>query len=108
MNKLSVVLALASLAVAANVYADTVVVAPNANTSTSGTAFQLGVLGNPTATTFQIDIAASQLTSLAGESINPTGFREAGGPAVASVTLSGFSLELSGSSNPIGSLSATQ
>ena len=86
MNKLCVVLALASLAVAtsSNVYADTVVVAPNANTSTNGTAFQLGVLGNPTATTFQIDIAASQLTSLVGESINAIGFREAGGPAVAS------------------------
>ena len=110
MNKLSVVLTLASLAVTAgsNVYADTVVVAPNANTSTNGTAFQLGVLGNPTATTFQIDIAASQLTSLAGESINAIGFREAGGPPIASVTLSGFSLELSGSANPIGSLSATQ
>ena len=108
MNKLSVVLALASFAVAANVYADTIVVAPNANTSTNGTAFQLGVLGNPTATTFQIDIAASQLTSLVGESINAIGFREAGGPAVTSVTLSGFSLELSGSANPIGSLSATQ
>ena len=107
MNKLSVVLALASFAVAANVYADTIVVAPNANTSTNGTAFQLGVLGNPTATTFQIDIAASQLTSLVGESINAIGFREAGGPAVTSVTLSGFSLELSGSANPIGSLSAT-
>src|SRR5258707_13373290 len=109
MNKLSVVLALASLAVAANVYADTVVVAPNANTSINGTDAQVAVLGNGAATTFQIDIAASQLTSLAGDSINAIGFRlPIGAGSIPSVTLSGFSLELSGSANPIGSLSATQ
>jgi hypothetical protein len=107
MNKLSVVLALASLGVAANVYADTIVVAPNANTSTSGTASQEAVLGSFNGVTFQIDIAASQLTSLAGQSINAIGFRRTNGPAVDSDTLSGFSLELSGSANPIGSLSAT-
>jgi hypothetical protein len=69
----------------------------------------LGLIPRETgATTFQIDIAASQLTSLAGESINAIGFRLPGGaPSIASVTLSGFSLELSGSANPIGSLSAT-
>jgi PEP-CTERM motif len=114
MNKIKVSLLSLSLlalplAAGSTVYADTVVVAPNANTSTNGADQQLGVLGESTATTFQIDIAASQLTALVGESIDAIGFRLPGGAAsVASVTLSGFSLELSGSANPIGSLSATQ
>jgi hypothetical protein len=96
------------LAAGSNVYADTVVVAPNANTNTNGNAEQFGVLGESGVTTFQTDIAASQLTALVGESIDAIGFRLATGSAnVPSATIAGFSLELSGSANPIGSLSAT-
>jgi hypothetical protein len=106
---LSISLLALSLAAGSTVYADTIVVAPNANTSTNGSTFQLGVLGQPGATTFQIDIAASQLTSLVGESIYAIGFRLPGdASSIPSVTLNGFSLELSGSANPIGSLSTTQ
>jgi hypothetical protein len=96
-----------SLGASSNVYADTLV-APNANTSTNGGNPQFGVLGEGP-TTFQIDIAASQLTSIVGQSIDAIGFRLPGGAAsIPSVTISGFSLELSGSANPIGSLSSNQ
>jgi hypothetical protein len=106
---LSISLLALSFAAGSTVYADTIVVAPNANTSINGGTGQLGVLGEPFASTFQIDIAASQLTSLVGESINAIGFRLASGEAsiAGPVTVNGFSLELSGSANPIGSLSAT-
>jgi hypothetical protein len=99
-----------SFAAGSTAYADTIVVAPNANTSTNGTVLQYGVLGQFVATTFQIGIAASQLTPLVGESIDAIGFRLASGAAniAGPITLNGFSLELSGSANPIGSLSATQ
>jgi PEP-CTERM motif len=106
---LSISLLALSLAAGSTVYADTIVVAPNANTSTNGSTFQVAFLGEPGPATFQIDIAASQLTSLVGESINAIGFRlRSGAASVPSLTLNGFSLELSGSANPIGSLSTTQ
>lgn len=108
MKKISMSLALMvfSYAVCSTAYASSItVVAPNTNTN--GTVRQFGELGETTATTFQVDIAASQLTSLAGDSITALGFRLPSGAASipGSVTLSGFSLELSGSALPIGSLS---
>jgi hypothetical protein len=94
-----------SLGASSNLYADTVV-APNANTSTNGTTFQFAVLGETGGFNFQIDIAASQLTSIVGQSIDAIGFRlNSGAASIPSVTVNGFNLELSGSANPIGSLS---
>ena len=107
LSLLSTSLLALSLGASSNVYADTVV-APNANTSTNGSAVQFGVLGEPTGFTFQTDIAASQLTSIVGQSINAIGYRLPGGASsIGSVTITGFSLELSGSANPIGSLNNT-
>jgi hypothetical protein len=87
-----------------------VVVAPNANAATSGTTVQLGVFGETFPTTFQTDIAASQLTSLIGNTITSIGYRiQADGVNIAGpVTITGFSLELSGSAHAIGSLSTNQ
>ncbi|HXS12031.1 MAG TPA: PEP-CTERM sorting domain-containing protein [Acidobacteriaceae bacterium] len=97
-----------SLGASSNVYADTVV-APNANTNTNGSTVQFEVFGETGGSAFQIDIAASQLTSIVGQQIDAVGFRLPGGASsVASATISGFNLELSGSANPIGSLSGTQ
>lgn len=86
-----------------------VVVAPNANAATNGTTdtfFLSGVVP----TTFQTDIAASQLTSLIGDTITSIGYRMPfnGASVAGPVTISGFSLELSGSANSIGSLSTNQ
>jgi hypothetical protein len=87
-----------------------VVVAPNANAATNGTTVQFGVFSELVPTTFQTDIAASQLTSLIGDTITSIGYRmQVNGASVAGpVTISGFSLELSGSANSIGSLSTNQ
>jgi len=87
-----------------------VVVAPNANAATNGSTVQFGVFSEVAPTTFQTDIAASQLTSLIGDTITSIGYRmQVNGASVAGpVTISGFSLELSGSANAIGSLSANQ
>jgi hypothetical protein len=86
-----------------------VVVAPNANAATNGTTVQTGVFGT-LPETFQTDIAASQLTSLIGDTITSIGYRiQANEASVAGpVTIGGFSLELSGSANAIGSLSTNQ
>jgi hypothetical protein len=90
--------------------ADTVV-APNADATANGGAEQFGVFGNDSASviTFQWDTAASQLTSLVGEDITGIGFRLAGGDSsiTTPTTIGAFSLELSGSLNPIGSLNQT-
>jgi hypothetical protein len=87
------------------------VIAPNANASTNGNAEQYGVFGNGNAVgiIFQWDTAASQLTSLIGEDITGIGFRlPSGASSVASpTTIGAFSLELSGSLNPLGSLNST-
>jgi hypothetical protein len=102
---LSTSLLMLSLAAGSNLYAVTIVVAPNANTSTEGTITQSGVLSESNPAIFQIAFAASQLTSLVGDSIDAIGFRLASGQAsVPSVTLTGFNLELSGSTKPVGSL----
>ncbi len=98
------------MAGAVGAHADTVV-APNANASANGGTEQFGVFGNGSATgiTFQWDTAASQLTSLVGEDITGIGLRLPGGvPSITSpTTIGAFSLELSGSLNPIGSLNET-
>jgi hypothetical protein len=97
-----------SFALRSIAYADTIVVAPNANARTNGSVVQFGVLGNAPVT-FQTDIAASQLTSLVGETITSIGYRlPSGASSIGSVTLTGFSLELSGSTHAIGSLSTNQ
>src|SRR5580704_14132074 len=89
--------------------ADTVV-APNADATANGGAEQFGVFGNGTASgiTFQWDTAASQLTSLVGEDITGIGLRLPGGVAsvTSPTTIGAFSFELSGSLNPLGSLSS--
>ena len=87
-----------------------VVVAPNANAATNGTTVQTGVFGEVVPKTFQTDFAASQLTSLIGDTITSIGYRiQANEASVAGpVTIGGFSLELSGSANAIGSLSTNQ
>jgi hypothetical protein len=105
MNKFQVSL-LPLFLLALPLYADTVVVAPNANTNANGGVAQFGIVGSrDPPITFQIDIAASQLTSLAGQSIDAIGFRlYSGWDSIPSVTLDGFSLVLSESANPIGSL----
>ena len=104
---LSTCLLALSLGASSTLYADTVV-APNANTSTNANSFQVFPVGEAAGGTIQIGIAASQLTSIVGQDIDAIGFRLPGGASsVASVTLTGFSLELSGSANPIGSLSST-
>lgn len=76
----------------------------------NGTTVQFGVFSELVPTTFQTDIAASQLTSLIGDTITSIGYRmQVNGASVAGpVTISGFSLELSGSTNSIGSLSTNQ
>lgn len=107
LSLLSISLLAFSLGASSNVYADSVV-APNANTSTNGTTDQFEVAGETNGTTFQIGIAASQLSSIVGQSITAVGFRLPSGAAnVPSATLDGFSLELSGSTNPIGALNGT-
>ena len=86
------------------------VVAPNANTSTNGGTPQFGIFGenSSTAYVFQWQIAASQLTSLLGDTLTSIGFRlPAGAASVAGATIGTFNLELSPSANPIGSLSTT-
>lgn len=107
-NRLGVVIVL--LAFAGGAEADLYVVAPNANTSVSGDLNQNVIFGSPGPVTFQWDVAASQLTSLVGTTITGIGFRlPANAPTwSADSYLQEFDLELSGSANPIGSLSSTQ
>lgn len=98
------------LACAVGAQAD-IIVAPNANTGANGGTQQFGVFGNGTDAniTFQWDIAASQLTSLVGEDITGVGFRLPGGASTVgtATTIGAFSLELSSSLSPLGSLNAT-
>lgn len=107
-NRLGTALLFITCAVGAK--ADLYVVAPNANTSVSGDIFQKSIFDSPGPVTFQWDVAASQLTSLVGTTITGIGFRLQGGaPTWPTDSLSpSFDLELSGSANPIGSLSSTQ
>src|ERR1039457_272604 len=96
----------------ATVQAGTVdVVVPNANAAANGNTAQFGIFGNGSALSdvFQWELAASQLTSLSGDSLTAIGFRLPAGAAsvAAGTTISSFTLELSPAVNPIGSLSTT-
>ena len=91
----------------------TVLVAPNANAGTNGNAVQYGIFGNGTIgenVTFQFDMATSQLTPMDGSAITAIGFRLPGGASTinSATTVGPYSITLSGSLNPLGSLSATQ
>lgn len=86
------------------------VVAPNANTSTSGTTDQLALFGEgATAVEFQWQFAASQFTGLAGSDITGIGFRLPGDSTSisAGTSIGTWTLELSGAANSIGSMSTT-
>ncbi len=83
---------------------------PNANTSVEGTGSQFELFGESGGTNeFQWQLAASQLTSVVGDSLTGIGFRlQAGQASIAGPTdISTFNLELSPSVNPIGALSTT-
>jgi hypothetical protein len=90
---------------ARSVLADSLLVAPNGNTSANGTApydYLFQPLNN-----FQWGFATSQLTAMVGDSITGLGFRLA--PNLSSIpgpiTIGTFDLQLSSSLNPIGGLS---
>lgn len=91
----------------ANVY-----VAPPADASQNGDFEQYLIFGStsPTPVTFQWDLAASQLTPLVGTTLSGIGFRlPASAPTWSTDSyFPTFDLELSGSANPIGSLSSDQ
>jgi hypothetical protein len=86
-------------------------VVPNGNTSVNGNNEQREVFGegNAPSYTFQWQLAASQLTSLVGDTLTAIGFRLPGGSSTVTgpTTITSFDLELSPSVNSIGSLSAT-
>jgi PEP-CTERM motif len=96
------------LALCLNAHAASLLVAPNANAGVNGSTVQYGVLGNgdDENITFQYDISASQLTPMVGASVTALGFRLPGGSlTIGTISNVGpYSLELSGSLNPIGSL----
>lgn len=86
------------------------IVAPSANTSANGSADTVIPFGEPDDSwTFQWQLAASQLTAMAGDTITGIGFRLATGQfSVPAGTLIGlWDLELSSAANALGSLSST-
>jgi hypothetical protein len=89
--------------------ADIFDVAPNANASANGNSVQFFILDTNSPITFQWDVAASQLTSLVGLNITALGFRLPGGSSTigSAINFASFNLQLSGSLNPLGSLSST-
>ncbi len=103
-------LAFATIATVAIVSASTISdVVPNGNTSANGNSNQYLVFpGN--SSTFQWQLAASQLTPLVGDSLTAIGFRlPAGASDVAGPnTVPSFNLELSPAANSIGSLDGNQ
>ena len=93
----------------ASAFAGTIV-APNANTSANGSTDQLFLFGEGSnSAEFQWEFAASQLTSIVGDTITAIGFRlESGeGTQTGPISIGSFDLELSPGVNPIGSLSGT-
>jgi hypothetical protein len=86
-------------------------VVPNKNASVNGSYYEFYSFGEAGAVsyTFQWELAASQLTSLVGDSLTAIGFRlNSGTPTVSGPTvITSFNLELSPAVNPIGSLSTT-
>ena len=82
------------------------VVAPNGNSSVNGSANQYGIFDDNW--TFQWELAASQLTPLAGDSLTAIGFRlDSGESSLTPTTVASFDLQLSSAVNPIGSMSST-
>ena len=88
-------------------HADSVIVAPNANASTAGNAGTFIPFSNNT-WTFQWQIAASQLTPMAGSNVNAIGFRLGSSvPGVAAgENVGNWALQLSGAANSLGGMTS--
>jgi len=86
-----------------------VIVAPNADTNTSGNATQFGVLDSGSVT-FQFAYDASQFSGIsAGTTFTGIGFRLPGGAATlaSSLVYSQYSIEVATAAVPVGSLTTT-
>ncbi len=109
MHRFSLLMLLLILGVSAHAG---VLVAPNANAGTNGNTAQYGIFGNGYTgdnIIFQFDMAASQLTPMVGTAVTGIGFRLPGGASTitSATTVGPYSITMSGSLNPLGSLSAT-
>jgi hypothetical protein len=110
-NRFGLAVALVGLAgwVAGHSASASLVVAPNANTSTSGNSTQFGILDSGAAT-FQVAYDASQFAGIpVGTQITGIGVRLAAGNPTLNTPLnySSYTIQLGPSANPITSLSST-
>ena len=96
---ISALLECSSLSAGQSVFADSLLVAPSTSTGTNAIVSQQALFGDgANNVTFQCDLAASQLTPMAGDPINGIGFRlSANSSSIGATSYGIWNLELSSS-----------